>query len=372
MPLVLSDIHSSRTADPDAPVVMRFPAVGDLVLLTVLLEALWQRYGKPVHLLASGAWTPLLLQADPAVSEVRLVYSRRAPFWLMPSRWSARQWLRAHCGPIYLCDPDVHAERIVQEAGLPEDRLVRAWQHWPGNEAHWADWWLDVAQLDARAAPGPAQRPPVAARPRLHVPPDWHAQTEAWLRQHGLADRPLVLLQPGHKKTHKRGRIATAAHDKHWPPERWGAVVRAVLAEVPGAAALVCGSSRERGLVQEIVDAAGAQAVGARVVNVAAMQPTLQRVVGLTARAHSMISVDTGPAHIAGAMDCPLLVLYGSAGWQRWKPRSPSGNVQVLGPRALTPGAEIMSLSVEVVLQGWRALSRRGAATAASGMITSP
>jgi hypothetical protein len=29
----------------------------------VLLEALWRRYGKPVHLLASGAWTPLLPQA---------------------------------------------------------------------------------------------------------------------------------------------------------------------------------------------------------------------------------------------------------------------------------------------------------------------
>jgi heptosyltransferase-2/heptosyltransferase-3 len=361
MPIALSDLHSSRTADPDAPVVIRFPAVGDLVLLTVLLEALWRRYGQPVHLLASGEWTPLLLQDDPAVSEVRLVYSRRAPFWLMPSRWAARTWLRAHRGPIYLCDPDVHAERIVQEAGLPEQRLVRAWKHWPGNEVHWADWWLDVARLDAPAAPGPAHMPAVAPRPRLHVPPQWRAQTDAWLRQHGLADRPLVLLQPGHKKTHKRGRLGTATHDKHWPAERWGALIRAVLAELPGAAALVCGSSRESGLVQAIVAAAGAPPAGTLVVNVAAMQPTLQRVVGLTARAHSMISVDTGPAHIAGAMDCPLVVMYGEAGWQRWKPRSPSGNVQVLGPRALTFGAAVMSLSVDEVLQAWRALLPRTA-----------
>jgi heptosyltransferase-2/heptosyltransferase-3 len=368
MPLALSDLHSSRTADPDAPVVMRFPAVGDLVLLTVLLEALRQRYGKPVHLLASGAWTPLLLQTDPAVSEVRLVYSRRAPYWLMPSRWSARRWLRAHRGPIYLCDPDVHAEKIVQEAGVPEERLVRAWKHWPGNDVHWADWWLDVAQLDAPAAPGPAHKPDVAARPRLHVPAAWHAQTIAWLHQHDLAQHRLILLQPGHKKTHKRGRIATATHDKHWPAERWGAVIQAVLREVPGAAALVCGSSREAGLVQEIVDAAGTPPAGSRVVNVAAMQPTLQRVVGLAARAHSMISVDTGPAHIAGAMDCPLVVMYGHAGWQRWKPRSPSGNVQVLGPRALTLGAEVMSLSVDAVLQAWRALAPRAVA-APSGMI---
>ena len=32
-----------RTADPDAPVVIRFAALGDVVLLTVLLEALHQR-----------------------------------------------------------------------------------------------------------------------------------------------------------------------------------------------------------------------------------------------------------------------------------------------------------------------------------------
>ena len=368
MPFRSTDLHSPHTADPDAPVVLRFPAVGDLVLLTVLLEALWQRYGKPVHLMASGAWTPLLLQVDPAVSELRLVWSRRTPFWMTPSRWSAQAWLRAHRGPIYLCDPDVYAERIVQRARVPEDRLVRAWKHWPGNDAHWADWWLDVAQLDAAAVPGPARRPPVPPRPRLHVPDAWYAQTRQWLHRHGLGDRPLVLLQPGHKKTHKRGRIATAAHDKHWPAERWAAVARALLTALPGAAVLVCGSTREARLTQEVVDAVGVPPAGGRVVNIAAMQPTLQRLVVLAALAHSMISVDTGPAHIAGAMDCPLVVLYGSAGWGRWRPRSPSGNVQVLGPRALTPGAEVMSIGVDEVLQAWCALRPRAAATP-SGMI---
>ncbi len=371
MPFRSADLHSPHTADPEAPVVLRFPAVGDTVLLTVLLEALWQRYGKPVHLLASGAWTPLLLQADPAVSELRLVWSRRTPYWMTPSRWSAQAWLRAHRGPVYLCDPDVYAERLIQRAGVPEDRLVRAWQHWPGNDAHWADWWLDVAQLDASAVPGPARRPPVAAQPRLHVPESWHAQTRHWLSEQALNDRPLVLVQPGHKKTHKRGRIATVTHDKHWPAERWGAVIRAVLADVPGAAVLVCGSSREAPLVQEIVDAAGAPASGQRVVNIAAMKTNLQRLVGLTALAHSMISVDTGPAHIAGAMDCPLVVLYGSFGWGRWKVRSASGNVQALGPRAPTPGAQVMNIGVDAVLQAWRALRPRGV-VAPSGAVTTP
>lgn len=361
MPIHCTDLTSSRTADPDAPVVLRFPAVGDLVLLTVLLEALAARYGKPVHLLASGEWTPLLLQADPAVSELRLVFSRRTPYWLTPSRWSAQRWLRAHRGPIYLCDPDRWAGRIVEQAGIPEQRLVRAWQHWPGNDAHWADWWLDVAQLDAAAAPGPAHRPQLAARPRLHVPAQWHALTQQWLQQQGLHERPLVLLQPGHKKTYKRGRIGTTTHDKHWPAERWAAVIHAVWSDLPQAAVLVLGSSREAGLVQEIVRAAGPSA-GPRVVNVAAMRPTLQRVVGLAARAHSMISVDTGPAHIAGAVDCPLVVLYGAAGWGRWRPRSASGNVQVLGPRELTPGAAVSNIDTASVVDAWRALRPLGGA----------
>ena len=144
-----------------------------------------------------------------------------------------------------------------------------------------------------------------------------------------------------------------------------------MLAELSGAAVLVCGSTREARLVQEIVDAAGAPPAGSRIVNVAAMRPTLQRVTGLTARAHSMISVDTGPAHIAGAMDCPLVVMYGSAGWGRWAPRSPSGNVQVLGPRAITPDATVMQLGVDVVVQAWHALRAR-AGVASSGMIATP
>jgi len=184
-----------------------------------------------------------------------------------------------------------------------------------------------------------------------------------------LEGRPLVLVQPGHKKTHKRGRINTATQDKHWPAERWGAVIRGVLVALPGAAVLVCGSTREARLVQEIVDAAGPPAAGGRVVNIAAMRPTLQRLVALLAQAHSMISIDTGPAHIAGAMDCPLVVMYGSAGWRRWIPRSVSGNVQALGPHEVTPGASVMQLDVDVVLQAWHALRAREH-VASSGMIT--
>ncbi|MBL8349259.1 MAG: hypothetical protein JNL87_03010, partial [Burkholderiaceae bacterium] len=243
------------TADPDAPVVLRFAALGDVVLLTVLLEALRQRYGRPVHVLGSGPWTSVLLGAHPAVGELRLLSSRRSPYWLTPSQQQAAAWLRLHRGPVYLCDPDEHAERFLQRVGLPEGRIVRAWQHWPGDSIHWADWWLQIAAVDAADLPGPARPITVPAQPQLHALPAWHADTRRWLAQQGLSSHRLVLVQPGHKKTHKRGRIATAGHDKHWPAERWAEVIRGITAGLPGAAVLVCGSSREAGLAQEIVDA---------------------------------------------------------------------------------------------------------------------
>ncbi|MDT7834733.1 glycosyltransferase family 9 protein [Aquabacterium sp. OR-4] len=357
----LADWNSPHTADPDAPLVLRFAAVGDVVLLTALLAALAQRYGRPVHLLSSGAWTPVLLGHDPAVAELRLLSSRRAPYWLTPSQWAARRYIRAHRGPVYLCDPDIYAQRVIDGAGVPESRLVRAWQHWPGDGIHWVDWWLQIAALDAPAVPGPAQPVSVPAHPRLAVPPEWHAQAEAWLAAQGLLGRPLVLVQPGHKKTYKRGKVGTTTHDKHWPAEHWAAVIRGMLQSLPQAAVLLNGAPREAALVQDIIDAVDAPAGPHRLVNLAREDTPLSRLAALAARAHSMVSVDTGPAHVAGAMDCPLVALYGQAGWGRWKARAPHSTVIALGPEAPTSGARLMDLSPEAVLAAWRSLPARRA-----------
>lgn len=341
--------------DRDAPVVVRFAALGDVVLLTVLLQALCERHGRPVHLLSSGAWTPVLLAHDPAVAELRLVSSRRAPYWLTPTQWHAVAWLRAHRGAVYLCDPDAAAARLVARA-VPPERIVRAWDHAPAEPTHWADWWLRIALLDPPAGPHPAVPIRTPAQPRLHVPPAWVDQARLWLAEQGLSGRPVVLIQPGHKKTHKRGRIGTAYHNKHWPAERWAAVARGIAATLPDSAVLICGSPPESGLAQAIVDAAQPTPQDARIVNAAALGLPLPRLVALTAIAHGMVSVDTGPAHVAAAMDCPLVVLYGEMGWQRWLARAPSRRVVPLGPREPTPGARLEDLRAEQVLEAWRGL----------------
>jgi lipopolysaccharide heptosyltransferase III len=354
----------SPLAPDDAPVVVRFPALGDAVLLTPLLQALHMRYGRKVNLLTSGAWTPLLLGSHPSVGQLCTVRSRRAPYWLMPSQWRAVHWLRSQRGPIYLCEADPYALRLVSRA-LASTRMLKAWEHWPGDGIHWVDWWLQVAQLDPPDIPGPHADPSIfRAQPCLPLLPAWQEEARAWLLAQGLSGSAVVLLQPGHKKTHKRGRIGTAQHNKHWPPERWAGVIRGILDSCADLVVLVCGSPREHGLAQEIVDAAQA---GKRVRNVARDLP-LHRLVALSAVAHSMVSVDTGPAHVAAAMDCPSVVLFGHFGWRRWKPRAPDSDVIALGSEWPDPQRSLMDISVDEVLVAWRSLKRRGVSEGASNV----
>lgn len=347
--------------DPaDAPVVVRFAALGDAVLLTVLLQALAERYGQPAHLLTSGPWSPELLGHDTAVADLVMVTSRRAPYWLTPSQWAAVRWLRGRRGPVYLCDPDDAAKALVARA-VPPERVLQAWQHRPPGHPHWADWWLQIATLDPPGQPGPVlqralQTPP---QPRLHLKPAWRHDLQLWLQREGLGQRPLVLLQPGHKKTHKRGRVGTAYHDKHWPAEHWAAVARGVLATLPDAAVLVCGSQREAGLVQEVVDAVGPVQAPGRAINMPAAGYGLPWLLALAERAHSMVTVDTGPAHAAAAMDCPMVVLFGAAGWGQWLPRAPTAQVIPLGAREAAPGARLDALPPAQVLQAWQGLQAR-------------
>ena len=82
----------------------------------MLLEQLAERHGTPVDLLASGGWTRSLLANDPAVADIQLVTSRKSPYWFTPSQREAVQWLAAHKGPVYLCDPDKYARRLVERA----------------------------------------------------------------------------------------------------------------------------------------------------------------------------------------------------------------------------------------------------------------
>ncbi len=320
---------------------MRFAALGDVVLLTVLINRLALRYGAPVAVLSSGGWTKTLLAANPSVSEIQLVTSRKRPYWLTPSQREAVAWLKTRKGDVYLCDPDPYSRRLVARA-VPADRVIRVWDEWPGIDTHWADWWESVGTAKPLV--------PGSGRPRLDAPQVWFDDASAWMAAKGLEPGKVILIQPGNKKTAKRW-TWNRINDKFWPIERWVSVIGQALADKPDFRAVICGAPSEQELVQSIVSGCN----DARVIG-AALDLPIPRLVALSARAHSMITIDTGPAHVAAAMNCPCVILFGAFGWGRWAPRAPSATIITLGNREETKDGTVMSISTDEVIAAWRQL----------------
>ena len=345
-------------AEASNPLIVRFAAFGDVVLLTTLIGALHERYGRPIDLLSSGSWTPKLLAADPRVGHIELLGSRKSPYLISPEQWGAVRWLRRRgTGPVYACDTDEKSYWLLRHAGTDPAFIVRAQYAPPSGEVpHWCEWWLSRAALTPAAYEGqvpPLDRSRVEAVPHLYVAALERAALESWLVKKGWAQAPLVLIQAGNKRTLKRGRLATISDNKYWPAERWAAVASGVLAQLPGAQVLLCGAPQEAALVEDIRRASGSP----RVHNVAEQLP-VGRLLALLERAHSMISVDTGPAHAAAALDCPLVVLFGSHEQRAWHPRSPSGGVRAIGG-SNGASSRLLDISIEEVLAAWSALPQR-------------
>lgn len=84
----------------------------------------------------------------------------------------------------------------------------------------------------------------------------------------------------------------------------------------------------------------------------------LRRLLAMLSLAHSCISVDTGPAHAAAALNCPLVVLFGKASPHRFRPVSASSPVEVLTGHADDDNdPDIAYITPAQVLTAWDKLA---------------
>jgi heptosyltransferase-2/heptosyltransferase-3 len=162
----------------------------------------------------------------------------------------------------------------------------------------------------------------------------------------------LVLVQPGNRRTMRgKGLRISSEDDKAWPIERWAALLHQVHQQLPQAAIVLCGAPRESLLLSWIAAATQLPVV------VRAELP-LPRLLALCERAHSMISVDTGPAHAAAALSLPLVVMFGAHSQREWLPRSPSGSA-VVGVGGPPQSSRLDQITAQTVFDAWRGLEVR-------------
>jgi ADP-heptose:LPS heptosyltransferase len=348
---------------PLRPTVFLFGRLGDMIMLTAMLRRLHRRYRLPSQVIAAGSWNAAVYQGNPDVAGV-WSFGRHLPFPLH-SAW--REVRRALCagapGPIYVCEKHYRqlprVRRMLRFSGVDPRRCLFITDE-PGDPAEpLFDKMLRLAgrtpaALRAADYPTPAE----GEGPHLYVSDAERARRDAWLEGRGGLGRERILIQPGSHRTMSRRRERwrrTGADTKAWPLEHWAQLLQRIHTQRPEALLVLRGSREEVPMLHQIRAAAALEGV-------MVAGETLRELFALCEGAHSMVSVDTGPAHAAAALGVPLVVLYPAEDWLRWQPRSPSASAVL----PVVGSGRIDQIPVDAVFDAWCTLAPqygRGAQT---------
>jgi lipopolysaccharide heptosyltransferase I len=320
------DADSLRTRDFRRILLIKLSAVGDVVHTIPVLNKLRRRYPSArIDWLVTPAIAELI-RHHPAVSDV-VLFTRQD--WSTPWRpgWPALGRVAKLVGELrrarYELIIDMHGQFrtafFTLAAGAPVrigfDRpRAQVWsasgrtfpaearKHaWKGaREASWIAYThriavptLDVHAVDRYLSIGPMlgldDGPADFAFP---VPPAAAARVDALLREHGIAAGAGVLLcAPG-----------TNWETKHWSAERFAEVARHFLTR--GWRLVLIGAERERAVCARVAAAAPGT------VDLCG-QTTLTELAALVRRSGGCVTNDSGPMHMAVALDRPVVSIFG-------------------------------------------------------------
>lgn len=156
----------------------------------------------------------------------------------------------------------------------------------------------------------------------------------------GSTGRPVVLLNPGAQNPAKR-----------WPAERYAALADRVAAEL-GAAVAVTGSPAERSILSAVVGAAGCEIIDLPRVGI-----DLHTLKAVTQRCAVMVTNDTGPRHLAAAVNTPVVTLFGPT-TPAWTQIGYDREHMVVAQNAGQPDS-ITDIAVDTVFDATAGLLRR-------------
>ena len=289
----------------------------------------------------------------PWVRNVYTIDSRAAPFWINRGQRDLVAKLReAQHQYAWICETDSRSYRLLARAGIGKHNSVMQPDLDRVDNEHYCDKWLRLANLSPPGFEYP-QLETEPANTELFVRPAEVVECQGWLMNRGLEPKsPLVCIQAGSKRTSRRGRADRASNTKYWDPQNWARVIDGVLAHEPRAQVLLCGVPAEADMCQDILESCTDKS---RIQSVAEDLP-MRRLLALLSIAHSCISVDTGPAHAAAALNCPLVVLFGQANPNRFRPVSSQSPVKVLLGKSAGGAADISKITSEEVLRSWSSL----------------
>lgn len=149
-------------------------------------------------------------------------------------------------------------------------------------------------------------------RIRLPLKPDEGAAVDRFLTERGInKDKPLIALNCS---------VGSARPARNWFPERFSILADRLISDL-GAEVVFVGGREDRKLVEDVMARMKRKAV-----SVAGEFP-IARTAALLARCKCLVSSDTGPLHLATAVQTPVVGLYGSTDPRRTGPVGPGHTV---------------------------------------------
>jgi lipopolysaccharide heptosyltransferase II len=298
---------------PTSLLIVKLGSIGDVVHSLPVLTALRRRFPEARIGWVVGEAAHSLLVGHPDLSELIVLESPKRARTL----WAAAQDLRARRYELSLdLQGRVHSSLLPFLARIPRRMGYRSWQDGgflfsnlrvveDRHEGHAVDGYLGFA-----AALGAPTRPVVFRVPER---PEEAAAIAELLFAAGVAPaEPLVALAPGAR----------------WPSKRWPAEHFAQLGRdlAGGARVTVVGGSSDRPAAERIAGAIpGAVDLTGRA--------TLAQAAALFRRCRAFVGSDSGPLHLAAAVGCRVVGLYGPTDPSRTGPYG-EGQVALVTPAA--------------------------------------
>jgi lipopolysaccharide heptosyltransferase II len=311
----------------DAPIqrilLLRLERIGDLLMVVDAIRDVRAAWPEASIDLAVAAWNESVAKLIPDVSQVLTA----SPPWLARNEphdsWSvllakARSWRRTGYDLVVNFEPDIRsnllawvsgaARRVGYSSGGGGSFLTAAGAYDPAVHVS-----VNARQLVRRAAgasyrPGsvgasPSGRP----RPHLAIPADSDRRAGALVAG---ARSPLVGVHAS------AGRLS-----KQWHVDRFADVARTV-ATRHGATIVLTGSAADRPMVSGLAR----RLTGIPFIDVAGTLD-LPALAALLSRLDVVVTGDTGPMHLASALDVPVVALFGPSDPRRYGPLGPRHRV---------------------------------------------
>jgi ADP-heptose:LPS heptosyltransferase len=288
--------------------VVRAGALGDTLMATPVLSALAERFpGAGIELVSSETAAPLL-ERDPLAQRVFPLRWRNLPLALSFEKRRLVRTLRA--ARYDLAVVLEQAARYYELVGRVRATRVIGFRTTPFDPA------LHSIANNLRAAGFDDWR----ERP-------WTMRLHLTAEELGRADevaqgrRPLVGLHvgygPPHRKQNQEQRL------RGWSLENFGRVGRWLAQR--GATLVLTGAREDRVTVERLKAMLPSDAV----LDVAG-RTGVRQMAALVAKMDLLVSIDSGPAHVAAALGTPLVALWGPGIFEQTRPISTAGPVTIL------------------------------------------